>query len=227
MRARTAVVPLFLAGIASCRPELGYLPPSGQPAADRSAFVRRPAWLVWGNILDYLQQRVLAFDEAAGELVVAYSGDPEPYVDCGWIVSYEGDGFDRFPAARSDSSFLRQRGGKVVALARNLRLDARMNVHVVASGEDAIVRTDGTYVLTKTIGSAEAEQPLHAETIRLRTGQAGTFSSGTICQPNGALERLVFEVLPTTSLASRPGSTDSRRFGPRHEPRHTIAEHRE
>jgi hypothetical protein len=175
MRARTAVVPLFLAGIASCagpdRPELGYLPPSGQPAADRSAFVRRPAWLVWGNILDYLQQRVLAFDEAAGEFVVAYSGDPEPYVDCGWIVSYEGDGFDRFPAARADSSFLRQRGGKVVALARNLRLDARMNVHVVASGEDAIVRTDGTYVLTKTIGSAEAEQPLHAETIRFRTGQ--------------------------------------------------------
>jgi hypothetical protein len=208
MRTRTAVVTLFLAGVGGCAapdtPELDYLPPSGEPAADRSAFVRQQPWLVWGNILDHLQQqgaRVTGLDEAAGDLVVVYSGDPQPYVDCGWIVTYEGEEFDRLPAAGSDARFPRRRDGEVVSLERDLRLDARMSVHVEPSGEDAVVRTDSTYVLTKTISSTEAEQPLHAETISFGTGESGAFSSGTRCQPNGELERLVFEALPTVSLA--------------------------
>ena len=208
MCTRTAVLTLFLAGLVGCaepdRPELDYLPPSGQPPGARSAFVRQQPWLVWGNILDHLQQRgaqVSGLDEAAGELVVIYGGDPERYVDCGWIVTYEGEEFERLPAAQSDASFLRRREGEVVTLERDMRLDARMNVHVEPSGEDAIVRTDSTYVLTKTIESIEAEQPLHAETISFANGESGAFSSGTTCQPNGELERLVFEALPTVSLA--------------------------
>jgi virulence-associated protein VagC len=206
MRARIVAVTLFLTGIAGCAgpdtPDLGYLPPSGQPAADRNAFVRQQAWLVRGNIVDYLRQRAVAFDEAAGKLVVVYRGDPEPYVDCGWIVTHDDDEFNRFPAARSDARLLRRRDGEAVTLERDLRLDARMDVHVVPSGEDAIVRPESTYVLTKTIESADAEQPLHNETITFHTGQSGTFSSGTTCQPNGELERLVLEVLPTVSLVS-------------------------
>ncbi|HLT02382.1 MAG TPA: hypothetical protein VK001_09385 [Geminicoccaceae bacterium] len=208
MRIRTAVIALLLAGVAGCTgpdtPEIDYLPPSGRPAADRSAFVRQQPWLVWGNILDHLQQQgaqVTALDEVRGTLVIAYSGDPEPYVDCGWIVTYEEDDLERLPAARSEASFPRRRDGEVVTIARELRLDARLNVQVEPSGEDAVVRTDGTYVLTKTIASSETEQPLHTETISFQTGQSDAFSSGTKCQANGELERLVFEALPTVSLA--------------------------
>jgi hypothetical protein len=208
MRTGTSIVVLLLAGAAGCaapeRPELDYVPPSGQPAPDRSAFVRQQPWLVWGNILDHLQQqgaRVSEVDEAAGRIVVTYRGDPEPYVDCGWIVIYEGDEFERVPAARSDASFLRRRAGEVVTLERDLTLDARMSVHVEPSGEDAIVRADSTYVLTKTIESREGEAPLHAETIRLGSGQSDAFTAGTRCQPNGELERLVFDALPSVSLA--------------------------
>jgi hypothetical protein len=208
MRTRIAVVMLFVAGAAGCAtpdpPELDYLPPSGQPAAERSAFVRQQPWLVWGNILDHLQQqgaRVTDLDEPGGELVVVYSGDPQPYVDCGWIVTYDDAEFDRLPAARSDTSLRRRQDGEVVTLERELRLEARMNVHVEPSGEDAIVRTDSTYVLTKTISSPDAAQPLHAETIDFQTGESDAFSSGTMCQPTGELERLVFEALPTVSLA--------------------------
>jgi hypothetical protein len=217
MRTRTAAVTLFVAGAAGCaapdRPELDYLPPSGQPAAARSVFLRQQPWLVWGNILDHLQQqgaRVTDLDEAAGQLAVVYSGDPQPYVDCGWIVIYEGAELDRLPAAQSDASLRRRHDGEVVTLERELRLDARMNVHVEPYGEDAIVRTDSTYVLTKTISSIDAAEPLHAETIDFQAGESGAFSSGTRCQPNGELERLVFEALPPISLVSRPGSSDSR-----------------
>ena len=208
MRTGTAVTTLLLAAVAGCAapdtPELDYLPPSGQPAADRSAFVQQQPWLVWGNILDHLQQqgaRLTGLDEPGRRLVVAYSGDPEPYVDCGWIVIYEDDGLERLPAARSDASFRRRRDGEVVTLERNLRLDARMSVQVDPSGEDAIVRTDSTYVLTKSIASRGADEPLHAEMMSFQTGQSGAFSSGTKCQANGELERLVFEALPTVSLA--------------------------
>jgi hypothetical protein len=143
MRTATwAVIPL-VAGVAGCgapeTPELDYLPPSGQPAAGRSAFVRQQPWLVWGNIVDHLQQqgeRVSAANEAAGSIVVT--------VDCGWIVIHEDDEFERVPAARSEASFLRSRSGEVVTLERDLTLDARMSVQVEPSGEDAIVQADST-----------------------------------------------------------------------------------
>jgi hypothetical protein len=205
---RTAVVMLLLTGFAGCAapkpPELDYLPPSSQPAPERSAFVRQQPWLVWGNILDHLQQQdaqVSIVDEAGGKLVVFYNGDPQPYVDCGWIVTYRGDELDRVPAAASDASFLRRRDGEVVTLERELRLDARMRVDVEPSGDDAIVRTDSTYMLTKSIGLPGVRQPLHAETIDFHTGESEAFSSGTACQPTGELERLVFAGLPAVSLA--------------------------
>jgi hypothetical protein len=208
IRLRPAAVTLLLAGFAGCAtpepPELDYLPPSGQPAVERSAFVRQQPWLVWGNVLDHLQQQgaqVSLVDEIGGELLVVYNGDPQPYVDCGWIVIYEGDELNRVPAAASNASFLRRRDGEVVALERELMLVARMRVHVEPSGEDAIVRTESIYELTKTISSTGEEEPFHTETIDFRAGESRTFSSGTECQPNGELERLVFESLPTVSLA--------------------------
>jgi hypothetical protein len=100
---------------------------------------------------------VSAANEAAGSIVVTYSGDPEPYVDCGWIVIHEDDEFERVPAAQSEASFLRRRAGEVVSVERDLTLDARMSVQVEPSGDDAIVQADSTYVLTKRIASSEGQ----------------------------------------------------------------------
>lgn len=208
MESRAALAALTVACLAGCgaprTPELEYLPPSGRPAADRSAVVQQGAWLVWGNILDHLQQRnleIIDLDERSGELAVIYRGDPEPYIDCGWIVTYGRDLLDRVPAAASQSSFLRRRDGRAVTLDRELTLDARMEVRIEPQGEQSLVRADTSYVLTKTILSDGEEPPLHTETIRFRTGQSAAFSAGTTCQPNGNLERVVFDALPAVSLA--------------------------
>lgn len=186
------------------RPELDYLPPSGVPAASRSAFVQQRPWLVWGNLLDHLQQRglrVTELDEPSGEMVAEYAGDPEPYVDCGWIVVYGEDDFDRVPAAQSDSSFRRRIDGEIVELERDLRLEARMNVKVEPDGEATLVRAGTAYVLTKTVTPEDSEVPLHEETIRFETGETAAFVSTTTCQANGELERLVLDALPAVSVA--------------------------
>ncbi len=208
MDRRTLLAVLTVLGLAGCgtprTPALEYLPPTGEPAAVRSAVVQQGPWLVWGNLLDHLQQQGLALtdlDERSGELVVTYHGDPEPYVDCGWIVTYGRDAVDSVPAAASEASFLRRRDGRAVTLERDLRLDARMNVQVEPEGEHAIVRIDSLYALTKTVAAPDAEQPLHVETISFLTGEAAAFSAGTTCQPNGNLERVVLDALPAVSLA--------------------------
>ncbi|MDF2782510.1 MAG: hypothetical protein K0S96_2315 [Geminicoccaceae bacterium] len=211
MHSRTALVALLGAGLAGCTeprpPALDYLPPSGAPAVPRSAVVEQQPWLVWGNIIDHLEQRglpVTALDEAAGELTVDYRGDPEPYVDCGWIVTYKRDDLERLPAASAEASFPRRRQGDLVDFERDLRLEARMTVRVEPDDEAAIVRTESVYVLTKTVAAEDAAEPpqvLHAETISFPTGEAGTFSSGTTCQANGELERLVLDALPAVSFA--------------------------
>ena len=60
--------------------------------------------------------------------MVQYSGDPKPYVDCGWIVTYRTKGLDRFPAATADASFAHMVDKREVELKRDLRLDGRMVV---------------------------------------------------------------------------------------------------
>ena len=210
MRSQIAVAALLTVGLGGCAaarsPTLGYLPPSGPPADARSAVVRQQPWLAWGNILDRLQQQGLAVsevDEAAGELVVRYHGDPAPYIDCGWIVAFQRRELDRTPAASADASFRRRWQGELVTVERDLELDARMTVQVEPEGSAAVVRTDSLYELTKTVAPDTAEQPLHTETIEFRSGESDTFSSGTTCQPTGELERLVLDALPPLSLADR------------------------
>lgn len=195
----------LLGGCAAPRsPTLDYLPPSGPPAAARSAVVRQPPWLVWGSILDHLQQQGLSIsevDEPAGELVVRYRGDPEPYVDCGWIVAYQGRAIERTPAAVDIATFRRRWDGKLVTVERDLELDARMVILVEPDGPVGVVRTESIYGLTKSVAPQAAAQPLHTETISFRSGGSASFSSGTRCQPTGALERVVLDALPAMSFA--------------------------
>jgi hypothetical protein len=71
-----------------------------------------------------------------------------------------------------------------------------------------VVSPETVYVLTKTIDVLPDDGPPRGrtqETISFRTGETGTFSKGTRCQPNGALERVVLDSLPATSfVAQRP-----------------------
>jgi hypothetical protein len=212
-RGAAGVIALGLVGCATApeRPaEIGYLAPTGLPPSARSAVVQQRPSLLLGNLVDRLQQDSFAvthLDEQRGLVVVHYSGDPEPYVDCGWIVAYQTGALKRIPAATANASFDRPVAQDTLELDRDLRLDGRMVVSLEPEGRNTVVSTDTTYVLTKTVDAArpDGDDLGHVrETISFKTGESGAFRKGTQCQPNGRFERAVLDSLPATAFAAAP-----------------------
>jgi hypothetical protein len=202
------------AALASCArspppPEIGYLPPSAPPGTPRSALVRQPAFLVWGNVVDRLQQEeglaLEELDEEAQELVVAYHGDPEPYVDCGWLVRYDDDEpLEQIRASSEETRLVGRLDGRRTELMRHLDLDARMRVRLRPDVDGSVVSTDATYTVTKTLRSQVPEvepRVRHEEVITFESGGSTAFKKGgTVCQPTGALEQRVLDALPRTTV---------------------------
>jgi hypothetical protein len=194
-------------------PEIDYLPPTGLPPASRSSLVALELDLIVGNVVDRLQQgdfTVTHLDEQAGDVVVVYSGDPEPYVNCGWIVDRTGE-LERIPAASAAATFDHADKQDPLELSRRMRLDGRMIVDLEPEGPNTVVSTDTTYVLTKTVdtvGPNSGSRGQSRETISFKTGESARFSKGTQCQPNGSFERTVLDSLPPASVAgTRPRPT--------------------
>ena len=190
-------------------PKVDYLAPSGVAPAARSAVIQQPPELLLGAIVDQLQQgpfTITEVDEEAGFVVARYSGDPEPYIDCGWIVTYDAGELERIPAATAGASFDRMIERDPARLNRQLRLDGRMVVSLTPRGAGTVVGTSTTYVLTKMIDMAGPDGSRRGqayETISFGTGESGTFAKGTRCQPNGRFERVVLDSLPATTFAAQ------------------------
>lgn len=212
MLARLLHLGLLVAALAACAqpepPDLDYLPPSGPVAEIPSPLVRQPPSLVWGNVVDRLQQEGVEVErsgEQGGLILANYRGDPEPYVNCGWLVRYDEDEpLERVRASSAETELIGRLGGRPRALTRQLVLDARLRVRVRPVQDGSVISTDATYRLTKTLRSEEppgGTRERHREVIVFDTGESAAFQrGGTVCQPTGALERLVLDGLPATTV---------------------------
>jgi hypothetical protein len=194
-------------------PRLGYAPPGEQPAEPGPAYVGQSADLIWNQLLDRLIQSSLQVDLAdpeRGIVVASYSGDPEPYVTCGMILVDRGGDLEQVPAS-GEASFRRVVQGRGLEVTRGMRLDARLVVEVKPDGGGAGVETTSNYVLTKTIVAEDragrARGRAH-EVVSFSAGGRGEFSKGTVCQPNGDLERIVLGVLPSMARVQPPESSE-------------------
>jgi hypothetical protein len=190
-------------------PEIGYFTPAGPPPAVRSAVIQQRPEMLLDAIVDRLQQaslEVSEVDREAGFVVARYRGDPEPFVDCGWIITYDPGELERIPAASAAVSFDRMVESDPSKLNRQLRLDGRMVVSLTPQGTGTVVSTATTYVLTKVIdlsGPDGASRGQSHEVISFNTGESGRFAKGTQCQPNGRFERVVLDSLPATSIVAQ------------------------
>jgi hypothetical protein len=214
MMRRRSLAMLLAAAAAACTtgnpPEVGYLPPAAPPVNINRAVVGQPRELVWNQVIDHLQQapiEITQIDEQSGTIVGRYSGNPEPYVTCGWIVTHRPGDLAQVPAAIQHTTLDRIVDGSRMVLERDLRLDGRIVVQVTPQGEETVVTAESTYVLTKSIDTGYGGSNVrgrNTETLSFVTGEPGEFEKGTICQPTGALELAALGALPvmaTTHLA--------------------------
>jgi hypothetical protein len=217
MRARAALLGLIAWVVAGCAanapPWLGYAPPADRPTTPGAGYVGRPsADLIWNQLLDRLNQSGLEVDLAdpeRGVMVATYSGDPAPYVTCGSILVY-GQGEPERIDASGDASFDRMVGRRSIEIDRDLKLDARLAVEVRPRDGEAFVETIGNYVLTKTVVSeyrSGSQQGRAYEIVSFSTGERGAFSKGTVCQPNGALEQTVLDIMPPATQVAQPAQS--------------------
>jgi hypothetical protein len=215
VRRRVALLSLFAGALGACAVDtsvparLGYAPPEEQSTEPGLAAAGQPAGLIWNQLLDRLIQADLEIDLAdpeRGIIVARYSGDPAPYVTCGWILVERGGEIEQVPAS-AEASFKRVVQGRRLEVNRDLNLDARLVVEVEPDGDGAAVETTSNYVLTKTVAAnAAGWNRGHAqEVVSFSSGGRGEFSKGTVCQPNGALERTVLDVLPPAIQALPAG----------------------
>lgn len=200
MLGRWALVSGAVVGLAACGTAPATRPAptaaTDDPAARaRTALVQQQPFLVWGNLVDLVQQsdelEITQLDERAGYIVARYSGDPEPYVSCGPTTG----SLEPVPAAAPAGSG---------ATNGVLRLDGRLMVQVEPEGTDTLVTTRSTYVLTRFAGGAQADgAPRGHEIVSFGTGGQGEFAGGLVCEPTGQFERVVLSGLPDATMAGR------------------------
>jgi hypothetical protein len=215
VRPTVALISLLAGALSACAVTTsglqGYTPPSAGPGAPGSAYAGQDSGLIWNQLLDRLIQSPLQVDLAdpeRGIVVASYSGDPEPYVTCGWMLVDRGGELEQVPAS-GEASFRRMVRGRRLEVTRGMKLDARLVVDVKPDGGGAAVDTVSNYVLTETTVAADRAGRRRGrahEVVSFSAGGRGEFSKGTVCQPNGALERIVLDVLPRTARAQLTGS---------------------
>lgn len=213
---RLAVVVVLSAILVGCAAP-GVTPPSGsgatgasgvqyrQPeAVPESRFSRtldKPRDAVWKILSARAEKSSFTLQSAnreGGSLTLAYSGDPERYVDCGRIVSRLKQGkvkreYD-FPASRAHQSY--EIAGKkgLYVVDRKMALEAKVQLVLDEAGANRTrARATGYYILSRTlsvrkIGTANGDTT--TDSVRFESDTPGTFQvgGGTVCRATGKLE---------------------------------------
>ena len=149
-------------------------------------------------------------DKESGFINISYSGDPEKYVDCGYIESYvknaRGERTYYFPAASANQTYevmdMKQSGG-LFNINRKMNIEGRMNLIVEEIDPNKTIVTANTkYVLTKsgTVRNVQGASQSFSDSISFNTNQGDRFPgsgshSGTFCQANGNFEKEVLSLL--------------------------------
>ena len=181
---------------------VGYVPPTSLPAPAKRTLVRDGVETTWDNLIDVLERssfEIEQVDKAKNLLVARYSGDPEPYVDCGSIVTYQEGALSQITGSTKSTSLNYELEDKPVVLNRTLNLDSRIIMTLADQSPNTVVETKATYVVTKTVDivdSAGGVTKGNRETISFNAGGRGEFNKGTACQPNGFLDIALLESIP-------------------------------
>lgn len=144
-----------------------------------------------------IQERfaVTGIDKSAGTITLTYSGDPERYVDCGYITSYvknlRGERIYRFPAGAAATDYELMTGREIVSIARHMVLDAQIAVSATPIGsQETLVSASARYVLSRTMHIRDTQGGVEtlSDRISFTSGQEGSLPGAVACRASGQLE---------------------------------------
>jgi hypothetical protein len=205
---------LILCILASgCAGRFEYRPPNSIAPQKNSIEINKSKNEVWKIIVPAIGKNFFVInnlDKESGIINISYSGDPEKYVDCGYIESYEknaqGERTYYFPAASANQSYEimdMKHSGSLFIINRKMNLEGRMNLIMEEIAPNKTIVTANTkYVLTKsgTVRNVQGASKSFYDTISFNTNQGARFPgsgshSGTFCQANGNFEKEVLSLL--------------------------------
>jgi len=199
------VAAMFATGCTSSEPlrdMIGYVPPTSLPAQPKRTLVADDNEQVWLQLIDFLEASAFDIDHIDEEnnfLVARFSGNPEPYIDCGSIVTHHQGTLEQISGSASTVALNYEVDQEPVFLNRLLSLDSRIIIRIADQPQGTVIDTDTTYVVTKTVNMTDLSGDIHEgsrETVSFKAGNRGEFSKGTTCQPNGSLDLAVLKSLP-------------------------------
>ena len=195
-----AALTLCMPAIAQQRPKvLTYVKPAGRPSLPIDLTVALPVDKVLDRIRSNLERAGLRVvpTTAPGVVAATYRGKATPWIDCGWIFSFDQGqraSPKRVGGAAERATIAVRRGDQTLQLERTVSLDGLLAVEVQPRGRGAHITGHATYVVSRTVTAGDGADELTM--IDFQSGQTGSFEKGTTCLPTGQFERLVTQGLP-------------------------------
>jgi len=197
------VVTIVLAG---CAGKVNYRPPSAIQKTTNTITVNLPRDEVWKRIIPALGSSFFVvnnLEKDSGFINLSYSGNPEKYIDCGYIESYvknaRGERNYNFPAATAYKEYETfENGTQLFFIRRKMNLEGRINIVVQDNGNEAtLISVNTKYVLTKsgTISGVQGGSQQFSDSISFNTNGSASFPQQTTCHATGALEKEVIKAL--------------------------------
>lgn len=205
-----AAVTATLASCAGRPPSYQYFEPSAQPPVRQQYLVSGSPHRVQNEIVAALRDspfEVTRIDPRGRFVIAEYSGDPQPFLDCGLLLTISRTKpveTDATPAVLAERT-LQTRAG---TFDRTLRLDARLMTEIEPRGRRSLVKTNATYVLSKLLHDDDGELA-GQETVAFSSGERAAFRKGTVCQPTGA-----FELAAATAVNQPTFAAETRTVAP-------------
>jgi len=183
----------------ACVGRFEYVRPVASEAATNWLAVAKSTEEVWRQAVSTLDKNDFVIDglnKDSGVITFSYRGDPERYVDCGYITSYvknlRGERRYGFPAATASTEYEFMTGREILLIARTMTLDGRVTVTVTAlSARETRISANARYALTRIllVRDTQGRSESISQHIDFDSGQEGVFPGAILCVPNGRLER--------------------------------------
>ena len=209
MRALIAV--LAIAVLAGCAGNLNYVRPAPQGKIEISKTIAEPRGVVWDSAVLELGKQFLVIDHLdreSGFINLSYSGNPERFVDCGWITSRLMNSREEriyaFPGARAHQIYEIMEGDNLFIIERTMSLKGSVRLIFEELGPNSTKVTAKAYYMVRreVAGRCEGEDISQSSTddISFTSGGGATLPSNIEgrsieCVGTGKMERDILSLI--------------------------------